>query len=309
MYLPLQVGAEGKAPLTIKTDHPILDPSGAYCQSAIFMRDDTGDQISMKNPYYCELTGAYWAWKNLDADLVGLVHYRRYFSVQPRSYRSTHAWQDSVLTEAELRSILSGYAVSLYGESDAAKYKAENPGFAKPEHVNTGAETESSLQKLLQSGLLIVPQKRKYYIESLYSHYSHTLDGKHLDLCRQILAEKMPEYLDDFDLVMKQNWGYMWNMMIATRAVYDSYMTWLFSILEELEKRIDLNGLSSFEQRLFGRVSEILFNVWVHHETKANPQLLLLEFPVLHTQPENWPLKIRSFLAAKLFGKKYKASF
>ena len=135
----------------------------------------------------------------------------------------------------------------------------------------------------------------------------------------------MPEYLGDFDLVMKQNWGYMWNMMIASRAVYDKYMTWLFAILEELEKRIHLDGLSPFEQRLFGRVSEILFNVWIHHEMDSkefrasgntqdtsdfsNPRLLLLELPVLHTQAENWPLKIRSFLAAKLFGKKYKASF
>ena len=44
-----------------------------------YVGDDTGENISEKNPYYCELTGVYWAWKNLKADYIGLVHYRRQF--------------------------------------------------------------------------------------------------------------------------------------------------------------------------------------------------------------------------------------
>ena len=44
--------------------------------------DDTGDNISNKNPYYCELTAIYWAWKNIDSEYIGLCHYRRYFETK-----------------------------------------------------------------------------------------------------------------------------------------------------------------------------------------------------------------------------------
>lgn len=43
-------------------------------------RDDTGDNIANRNNQYSELTALYWAWKNLNADYIGIVHYRRYMS-------------------------------------------------------------------------------------------------------------------------------------------------------------------------------------------------------------------------------------
>ena len=46
--------------------------------------DDTGDNISAKNPLFCELTLQYWVWKNrMDADYIGFLHYRRQLNFNP----------------------------------------------------------------------------------------------------------------------------------------------------------------------------------------------------------------------------------
>ena len=47
-----------------------------------YQRDDIGENISIKNPYYSELTGLYWAYKNLKSNYIGLFHYHRYLDLR-----------------------------------------------------------------------------------------------------------------------------------------------------------------------------------------------------------------------------------
>ena len=160
------------------------------------------------------------------------------------------------------------------------------------------------VEKLLENSEVIVPKRRKYYIETLYSHYEHTFDGSHLDLARKMIKMNNPEYLSSFDKVMKQRSGCMFNMFIMKKELADNYFSWLFPILDSMYESMDLSDLTDFEARLFGRVSEILFNVWLD---KNN--LKIKEVPFMYMEKVDLFKKGMSFLMAKFFGKKYGQSF
>ena len=250
MYIPLHVGAEGKK-----------DETGKELNLG-YVKDNTGDNISKLNPSFCELTGLYWAWKNLNATYIGLVHYRRHFSLNNRN-----------------------------GFENVVSYEQLKPYLGKIK--------------------VFVPQKRKYYIESLYSHYAHTHYAIHLDETRKIILEKYPNYLKSYDKVVKQTYGYMFNMMIMDRNVLDDYCSWLFDILFELQKRMNQQNFSSFQGRFYGRVSEIIFNVWIDKKLTSGELKKdeMKEIPCIHMEKINWWRKGTAFFKAKFLGKKYEGSF
>ena len=247
VYFPIQVGAEGK-------------------ESIGFTPDNTGDNISTKNNKISELTGLYWAWKNLPCDYLGLVHYSRYFAA--RSHFGTASLSDA-LTGEQVKQLLSRYRV-------------------------------------------ILPKRRKYYIETIYSQYVHTLDGKeHLDVTREIIGRDCPEYLKSFDEVMGRTWGHMFNMFIMPKPLADEYCEWLFRLLFEVDGRIDMRNKSLFDSRRIGSVGERMLDVWLCRqlETGKISREEIHEVPYIYTRKINWFRKVAAFLGAKFLHRKYTKSF
>ena len=241
-YSPIHVGGCGSAELG-------------------YIKDNTGDNISKKNPYYCELTALYWGWKNLKCDYIGLVHYRRHFSKKNFIYRLVNNRFDCILNNNEVEELLSKYDI-------------------------------------------ILPKERRYYIETLYSHYAHTHYAKHLDETRNIIYKYHNEYIEAFDLVMKRTHAHMFNMFIMKKELADEYCKWLFSILDKLEEKINIKQYDSYQARLYGRVSELLFDVWLE---KNN--LIYKEISCIHIEKINWLDKCTKFLYAKFCSRKFERSF
>ena len=238
IYLPLHVGAECK-------------------EKFGFIGDNTGENISIKNPFWCELTGLYWAWKNLNYDYLGIVHYRRHFKGKNKS----------------------------------------NDNFEK-------IITRQEIEQLLKQTDIILPKKRHYFIETLYSHYEHTHYIRDLQKTKEILEQKYPQYLDPFNIVMNRKSAHMFNMFIMKKELVNSYCKFIFDILFELEKQTDVENYNKYQKRLYGYISELLLDVWIE-KNKFN----YIEVPVLNMEKTNWLKKGSCFLAAKFFGKKYDGSF
>ena len=159
--------------------------------------------------------------------------------------------------------------------------------------------SESEVLTDLQHADILLPKPRHYWIETNYSQYIHAHHAEDLDITREIISEKYPEYIPQYDSSMKKTSGHRFNMFIMKKELLDEYCSWLFSILFELEERLDISSYSDNDARVFGFVSERLLDVWID----AN-KIDFKEIPYIFMEKENWPLKIYRFLRRKVMGKK-----
>lgn len=232
LYLPVFVG---------KDLHPNINHT--------FHGDNTGDNISKLNPYYNELTALYWGWKNLDLDAMGLVHYRRYLSLN------------------------------------------------KAKDLNRVLNKKQTLDLLSQYDI-ILPQKRRYFVETNESHYLHAHHKEPYWVLKKIIHHDYPAYANAFDNMAKATSAHMFNMFIMKKEPLDDYCTWMFEVLRKLDEHIDTSGYSSYEQRALGFLSELLLDVWL----EAHPQYKTHDVKFVFMEHQNWLKKGGNFLKRKFVG-------
>ena len=161
--------------------------------------DDTGINISAKNPMYNELTAVYWAWKNLESDYYGLMHYRRHFIFEKREkpYYSFKKAGDNY--------------------TDVIKYT--------PERLRTFLEEYDFIAPM--------PMKRK----SVYEHYKNAHDVSDLLFAKNVIDTCFPEYSLSAEKYIYGSDSYFYNMFVFDKETFTRYCEFMFGVLEKCEEK------------------------------------------------------------------------
>lgn len=216
IYVPLMVGDKyGNLPV------------GCLC-------DSYGDSIHEKNPRYNELTGMYWVWKNSDADIVGVCHYRRFFTTLAGKTRNIMSGKVSeFITGDYIRKILKSYDVILHN-------KTITPSGNQKQLCVKESDTEASKKSKLSREIL--------------------------DLVDAAFKEMYPEDYLIYKKVMDARYAHLLNMIICHKKIFDRYCEWLFPFLYMAENKIDKQFPKQELARCMGLIAERLLDVWVLRE-------------------------------------------
>lgn len=210
--------------------------------------DNTGDNISMKNQSYCELTGLYWAWKNLKGvDVIGLCHYRRYFDFhnQCKKFLPYTLFKTTQFNDIDL-------------------------------------DIPQSILNQVFEGKIIVPRYKSYRMP-LYADYCTNHISDDFFKLKDVFSDEPQKYKDAFGNIMYNNNKLMhFNMFIMKWEEFDKYCTWLFNILSKVEKVTDISHYNPVQKRIYGYMAERLFNVYI----EAN-KLDVIHEPIIWFNDDN----------------------
>ncbi|MCW2317540.1 lipopolysaccharide biosynthesis glycosyltransferase [Rhodoblastus acidophilus] len=219
IFTPIQVGAAlAKAPLP-------------QC-----VRDDEGENISSKNPSYCELTALYWMWKNVDAEYYGLFQYRRFLN-----FKRIGAPSNTF--------------------NDFSREKVEQLGWTRP-------KIEAVFQQydiVTSPRWNVHPVGLGHLVMSNYDFYAKEHNIRDLDAVIEVVKNKYPDVFPFLLRYLYSERCTFANLMAMRSDYFKSYAEWLFDVLFEAEKAIDISGYDFYQKRVFGFLSERLCGAYIDY--------------------------------------------
>ncbi len=121
---------------------------------------------------------------------------------------------------------------------------------------------QQEYEKILKDYDIIVSNEAEADTNYL-DYFGEAHNAKDLLTVGEVIAEKYPEYSPYFQSAMEGNTYYYGNLMVTSRKLFEDYAKWLFDILFEVEKRIDVDSYDLYNQRVFGFLSEQMVKIWI----------------------------------------------
>lgn len=224
--------------------------------------DDTGDNISQKRMSFNELTVLYWAWKNQKADYYGLCHYRRYIAFDGDKQSRSRSESNNGCIEVENLDQVNINKYGLTKELMSEEISRYDAIFIQPINLK---------QCKLKSNYEAMEKAGKYHFI------------KDVDLMLDVIRKKYPHmYATAKRYMFNSNNSYLYNCFIMKSDIFNAYCEWLFDVLFEIEKHIDMSVYSTSQYRTPGTLSERLLGIWIlwlkeqnKYKIKENPLLFI----------------------------------
>jgi Domain of unknown function (DUF4422) len=256
-------------PLTTSIFHTLVSgmeaPPGAQ-----FLSDLDGNNISSKN-VYSELRHQYFVWKNLlpRYSHVGFEHYSRPFFIDPMPLSRLIAEYPEFL------------AIRKHFLAEHARFQRVNSTIlGQYMRMRQGWDKDIALfaERWICEHDIIVVRGDYTDIENQWkSHQDPSIWDDVVRLCQGANAFGAAGCHIDFH----NKFNHWLNSYIMRSDLFHDYMTFCFDVLGDFERR-----LPAPSNRLFGYISERLFNLWLYQRRIETPTLRVLELPFLWHSPE-----------------------
>lgn len=238
-------------------DNPLLVPvqvNSANAEKRMNMaHDDDGENISFKNPEYCELTAQYWEWKNVEADYYGLCHYRRFLCfTEPRDT----VYNERTQIQAEA---IDDFNLARFGLEDAAKMRR----IIEQNDVVTGCQQDVSK--------LYTPRgKQPTAYKHWTAHNRALIMTEDLDRMLDILDDVAPEVGKDTREYLQSGVFSGYNCFVMKRELFRELCGIEFAVLERLEQCVDITHYCTQLSRIYGYMGEIISSGYMYHLEKKH---------------------------------------
>jgi hypothetical protein len=232
-------------------------------------KDNQGENISLKNRNYCELTAHYAAWKNLSAEYIGLMHYRRIFT---GPLGTLEVMKAKFYYFKSIMAGINGVGDINLAENNVIHVKSLSELRDRVESFVDLISTEEF--KLFD---IVLPKPLKFAFLNVREHYAVNHCRSHFDLFNNVVTNQYPHLRRAVSAVSSSRYMYPYNMFVMRKAFFLEYSEMLFSVLRVVESKIELGGLDSYQGRIFGFLAERFLNYYVEFARGGYSDLKILE--------------------------------